>query len=64
MLYPNMYILHLNKAGIHQWPVAWAAFEDVSTVGAVAGFQVIWGDVHILNVISAVALLFYSQGMD
>lgn len=27
-------------------------------------FQVIWNDVHILDVISAVILLFYSQGMD
>lgn len=28
--YPNIYILHLNKACIHQWPVSQASFEDVA----------------------------------
>lgn len=49
-----------NKARIH----VPAAFEDASLIHAVAGFQVIWGDVHILDVIWTVVLLFYSQGMD
>lgn len=34
------------------------------TAHAVAGFQVIRGGAHILDVISAVALLFYLRGMD